>query len=77
MGEGFHSDQYRARDKVVARTVSRLEICFVSERFFLTRNRACGVGRRGSERTTVTALAGLEGNDLSLSVCQYGPLELC
>ena len=68
MGEGSHSGQYRARDKVVAKTVSRLEVCFVSESFFLTRNCACGVGRRGSERTTVTALAGLEGNDLSLSM---------
>lgn len=67
MGEGCHSDQYRARGRAVARTVSRLEVGFVSERFFLTRDGACGVGRRGSERTTVTALAGLEGDDLSLS----------
>ena len=67
MGEGFHSGQYRAPDRVVARTASRLEVEFVSERFFLTRDCACGVGRRGSERTTVTALAGLEGDDLSVS----------
>jgi hypothetical protein len=71
MGEGFHSGQYRARDRVAARTVSRLEVGFVSERFFLTRECVCGVGRRGSERTTVTALASLEGDDLSLSMSVY------
>jgi hypothetical protein len=32
------------------------------------RDCACGVGRRGSVRTTVTTLAGLEGNDLSLNM---------
>jgi hypothetical protein len=68
MGEDYHFGQYRARGRVVARTVSRLEIGFVSERFFLTRDCACGVGRRGSVRTTVTALAGLEGDDLSLDM---------
>ena len=68
MGVGCHSGQYRARGRAVARTVSRLKVGFVSEMFFLTRDCACGVGRRGSEHTTVTTLAGLEGDDLSLGM---------
>jgi hypothetical protein len=65
MGVGCHFGRYRARGRVVARTVSRLDSVMVSERFILTRSCACRVGRWGSERTTVTALAGLEGDDLS------------